>query len=149
MRFKLLYIFIFGLSFFGFTQNTKVVVFLKDLWYIKQLNGKTFACDSTTGTMIESKICANIELRQKDSVMLSNFNNFINYIKTNDLIEKSDSLVSVFKNQQILWEAKRKSVSMYKADGCRAHTEGIIYMQSMTFFTELRIREIEYMQALY
>lgn len=149
MTFKPFFILIFGLTFFCSAQNTKDVGFLKDLWYMKKIKGHKFNCDSTTGTMIEIKICANIELRRIDSIMLSKFNSLIDEIKTDNLIKNNDSLISVFKQQQILWETKRKSVSSYKANGWEAHTHGIVYMQTMAFFTELRIREIEYMQALY
>lgn len=110
---------------------------------------KDIDCDSTEGTNFEYRVCTNIELQNIDSVMLSKFNSFLKDIENNDFLTKKDSLIAVFKTQQSSWEAKRKSVSRYKSDGYRGHTKGIVFMQSMIFFTRLRINEIEYMHELY
>jgi uncharacterized protein len=110
---------------------------------------KNINCDSTSGTNIEDRICLNIELRAIDSLMLLKFNTLLKEINKDNFVKNKDSLVRIFKEQQSTWESKRKSVSLYKSDGFTANTEAIVYMQSMIFFTRLRINEIEYIQQLY
>ncbi|WP_299366040.1 hypothetical protein [Winogradskyella sp.] len=147
MRYRLFYIFALSALINIYSQNTKDVGFIKDMPYLEYAD--RINCDSISGTNLELRVCLNIELREIDSIMLQNFNSFVKGIKENEFINAKDSLMSVFEQQQLHWETKRKSVSQFKSDGYRGHTSGIVFMQSMIFFTRLRINEIEYMQELY
>lgn len=81
---------------------------------MKKIKGHKFNCDSTTGTMIEIKICANIELRRIDSIMLSKFNSLIDEIKTDNLIKNNDSLISFLSNNRFFGKPKEKVLVLIK-----------------------------------
>ena len=121
--------------FFGFTQNTKDVGFIKNQSYLK--NTEDIDCNNTSGLNIEHRICLNIELRKIDSIMLSKFNKLI-------ITVENDSIKSNFLDYQKNWELERKSMSLLKADGLNSNVEAIIYMSSMIELTELRLKAINY-----
>lgn len=133
MTYRILFIFVFY-AFFGFSQNTKDIGFIKDQPYLKY--EKHINCDSTSGTTIEQRICLNIKLRRVDSIMLSKFNRVLNKME-------NDSIKNVFKTHQHHWEAERKSIGMLKSEGYENSAEAIIYMYSMIQVTETRIMTLD------
>lgn len=133
MKSLLKYVLILIIPYLSFAQNTKDVGFLKDMKYLELAT--RINCDSTTGTTIEARICLNIELRKVDSIMLSDFNQFLKKID-------NDSLKNVFKDYQANWESERKSISLLKCEGLDGGAEANTYMYSMIEHTKLRIKAI-------
>jgi uncharacterized protein YecT (DUF1311 family) len=109
---------------------------LKNQSYLKlaiQIN-----CDSTSGTIIEDRICANLELQRQDSLLQLELGNLINELQTvNDTVT-----IMKIKQTQEIWERYRYS----HCDACvidNTSSQMILFMKCATNLTIKRRDDIK------
>ena len=95
-------------------------------------------CDSTTGTIIEDRICANLELQKQDSLLQLELGNLINELQTvNDTVT-----IKKIKLTQEIWERYRYS----HCDACvidKTSSQMILFMKCATNLTIKRRDDIK------
>ena len=93
-------------------------------------------CDDTTGTLIEDRICLNLEFQKVDAILNDKLIKYINKVKI-------DSLQSKIKKYHDHWILNRRLQSEMFSEGLRSNFLGIYYLRSMINSTELRTKELE------
>jgi uncharacterized protein YecT (DUF1311 family) len=96
-------------------------------------------CDSTEGTTVESRICANLELQRQDSLLQSDLK-----LLTRKLQESGDTIMlRKLALTQDLWERYRYSHCASLTDGHSSHGM-ILFMTCAAGLTARRREDLKY-----
>lgn len=121
---------------FIIAQDNSDAVRLKNMSYMR-LAGSV-SCDDHANSMLEQRICLNLEFQSVDSIM---------NLKFTALLAKfeEESVQTELKAFQKAWVENRRLQSKLVSTGYRGHMLGIYYLDCMVKTTNRRIEEIEYL----
>ena len=102
------------------------------------INARMVNCDSTSGSMMEYRICANLQLQLQDSLMHMELDSMISEYRIN----KDTSALSKLMNAQEVWEKYRYAHCDTYTSGERSSLDPVMFMRCAAEITMERRKNL-------